>query len=308
MPNNTGIVLLAGLGALLFLGRGTAGKADEDNRLQTIMRGVIPSTGGPSPKPAPAFDIQSYIDGLFGGEAGPLSGELASVPKQPPISFFQPRPVIVTGSGVPGVTVTQPGIITPTTKVQIGGTGGETVTASSLEIIRSEQIAQQQRDYAANVQSRNLAATLAANQIEEARQKKFADDLIKMNIAKQKAALTGSRATEEITVFSPKTFTPPIITLPARIGDFTYLGDDSYELLTENVTPGADIFVAAETPTVEIDDVDFSSISDDEFVMSAGPASPAPVGDYSYYGSEELESMDDVYATPAGYYGGGEDE
>lgn len=323
MPDNTGIFLLAGLGALLFLGRGTAGKAEEDNRLQTIMRGAIPSSGGPSTKPAPGFDIQSYIDGLFGdggllggtgtaGEADALAGELASVPKQPAITFFQPRPVVTTGSGVPAITTTAGELITPTTKVQIGGTGGETVTASSLAIIRSEQIAQQQLQYAANVQPRNLAATLAANQIEEARQKKFADDRVKKNIAAQLAArqasVTGSRAKQEVTVFSPKTFAPPIITLPAHIGDFTYLGDDAYELLTEDVSPGADIFVAAETPTVEIGDVDFSSISDDEFVMSAGTASPSPIGDFSYYGSEELDSMDDVYATPAGYYGGSEDE
>ena len=317
MPDNTGFMLLAGLGALLFLGRGTAGKAAEDNRLQTIMRGGVPSSGGPSPKPAPAFDIQSYIDGLFGddglfGGTAPVAGALASVPKQPPITFFQPLPVVTTGSGVPAITTTAGELITSTTKVQIGGTGGQTISEDSLAIIRSEQIKLQPLQYVANVQPRNLAATLAANQAAEAQMKKYADDLIKKNIAKQlaaqQAAVTDSRKKEEITVFSAKTFAPPIITLPARVGDFTYLGDDAYELLTENVSPGADIFVAAETPTVEIDDVDFSSISDDEFVMSAGSASPSPIGDFSYYGSEDLDSMDDVYSTPAGYYGGAEDE
>jgi len=70
MANNTGFLLMAGLGALLFLGRGgTTKTTDEDNRLLGGTR--------------PAFDIGSYIDSLF--------GEMATVPKQPPLKLLFPR-------------------------------------------------------------------------------------------------------------------------------------------------------------------------------------------------------------------------
>jgi len=67
--NTTGFMLMAGLGALLFLGRGGATKTtDEDERLA-----MGPGRGGPTPPAVPAFDLQSYIDGLFGLTPG-ISG------------------------------------------------------------------------------------------------------------------------------------------------------------------------------------------------------------------------------------------
>jgi hypothetical protein len=283
MPDNSGLLLL-GLGALLFLGRGGVAKqVDEDNRFITGSGG-----GGMPMPPAPAFDIQSYIDGLF--------GQTVEAPVQPPVSFFQPRSVVVTSSGVPGVSSVAPELITPTTKVAIGGDGGETITASALAVKRSEQIAQQEFEYAANVQPRNLAATVEANRIEEARQREFASRLIaERRIAQLRAnnaVIAQTRQAQERLVLPPVESRPPTIAVPERIGDFTYQGDE--ELLSMDTRAGADIIVSAATPSVEISDVDFSSISDDEFVISGGMDSPISVAD--------------IYATPAGWYGGSEDE
>ncbi|MEE8466215.1 MAG: hypothetical protein V3S68_07015 [Dehalococcoidia bacterium] len=188
MATNTGFLLMAGLGALLFLGRGGAAKTtDDDNRMLAGQ-----GRSGPTP---PAFNLQSYIDGLF--------GEMATVPVQQPMTFFYHRNEVVTSSGVPGTTKPPPDLITPTTKVQIGGAGGETITASALAVLRSEQIAKQEFDAAANVQRRTSApgdqyfwaASVEANRIEEERQKQFARDLIAKNRAAQ--ALARSRADQE---------------------------------------------------------------------------------------------------------------
>jgi len=165
MPNNTGFLLMAGLGALLFLGRGGQTKTtDEDSRMLTGQGGG----GGPTP---PAFNLQSYVDTLF--------GDLATVPVQPPVTFFYPKSVVVTSSGVPAVVHTAPEIITPTTKVEIGGDGGETIVASSLAIIQQEQLDKQSFQAAANVQTPKTEASAAFNRDEEARQMALADRLIK---------------------------------------------------------------------------------------------------------------------------------
>ena len=169
---------MAGLGALLFLGRGGATTpADEDNRL------LLAGGGG-------AFDLRSYVDSLF-----------ATVPKQPPLKLFFPPKVVVTSSGVPGITGGAPGIITGTTKVQIGGDGGETITASALAVLRSEQLAKQRFMAAANVQPSTWPASVEANRIEEERQRKFAQDLIAKNIADQlkrnQAAVARTRLQQE---------------------------------------------------------------------------------------------------------------
>ena len=141
MPNNTGLLLL-GLGALLFLGRGGTGKqVDKDNRIITGSGG-----GGMPMAPLPAFDIAGYVDALF--------SQTATVPGQPPMQFFFPPSRVVTSSGVPAVINPPPDIITPTTKVAIGGDGGETITASSLAITRREQIEKQQFAHAANADRR----------------------------------------------------------------------------------------------------------------------------------------------------------
>jgi len=172
LANNTGFLLMAGLGALLFLGRGGTTKTpDDDPLLVTGQRG-----GGPMP---PAFDLQSYVDSLF--------GEMATVPVEPAMQFFTPRSVVVTSSGVPSVSTVAPEIITPTTKVQIGGDGGETITASALAVRRSEQIAQQEFEAAANVFAPPPGETAERNRIEEERQMKYARDLIAKNIAAQLA-------------------------------------------------------------------------------------------------------------------------
>jgi len=197
MATNAGFLLMAGLGALLFLGRGGAAKTtDEDNRLAMGQ-----GRGGPMPPAAPAFDLQSYIDGLF--------GEMATVPVQQPMTFFYPQDRVVTSSGVPGTSSVAPELITPTTKVQIGGAGGETITASALAVLRSEQIAKQEFEAAANVQQRTSApgsqyfwaATVEANRIEEERQRQFARDLIAKNIAAQlarnQAVVARTRADQE---------------------------------------------------------------------------------------------------------------
>jgi hypothetical protein len=183
MANNTGFLLMAGLGALLFLGRGGATKmADEDSRLLPGQGGggatrpadedsrLLPGQGGGG-RTLPAFDLQSYVDLLF--------GETATVPVQPPVTFFYPKPVVVTSSGVPAVAHTAPEIITATTKVQIGGDGGETIVASSLAIIRQEQLDKQLFQAAANVQTPKTEATEAFYRDEDARQKAFAERLIK---------------------------------------------------------------------------------------------------------------------------------
>jgi len=159
MANNTGFLLMAGLGALMFLGRGGVTKtADDDNRLS--------SGGGPPP-----FNLQSYVDSLF--------GDMATVPVQPPVTFFYQKPVVVTSSGVPAVVDTAPEIITPTTKVQIGGDGGQTIVASSLAIIRQEQLDKQRFQAAANVQTPKTEATAAFNRDQEAEQMAIADRLVK---------------------------------------------------------------------------------------------------------------------------------
>jgi len=164
MANNTGFLLMAGLGALLFLGRGAGTKTvDEDSRLLAGQGG-----GGPMP---PAFNLQSYVDSLF--------GDMATVPVQPPVTFLYPQPVVVTSSGVPAVVHTAPEIITPTTKVQIGGDGGQTIVASSLAIIQQEQFDKQRFQAAANVQTPKTEATRAFNRDEEARQMALADRLVK---------------------------------------------------------------------------------------------------------------------------------
>jgi len=161
MANNTGFLLMAGLGALMFLGRaGTTKTADEDSRMAS-------GGGGPTP----AFNLQSYVDSLF--------GDMATVPIQPPVTFFYPAPVVVTSSGVPAVVKTAPEIITPTTKVQIGGAGGETIVASSLAIIRQEQLDKQLFQAEANVQTPKTEATAAFNRDEEARQMALATRLVK---------------------------------------------------------------------------------------------------------------------------------
>lgn len=283
MPNNTGFLLLAGLGALLFLGRGGVPKAiDEDNR----FLGDLPG-GGPMPPALPAFDIQSYVDGLF--------RDTATVPAQPPMQFFYPAPVVVSSSGVPGVTVTAPEIVTDTTQVQIGGDGGETITESSLAVILTEQIKKQRFAAATNSSVRTApvgetyfyAASLEENRIEEARQKQFAEDLI----AKNRAAQAKTREQQEAA-------SRKVADIPPTINfDFN---DDDWSI-NPFTTPGQPIEVAGE-PDI---DVDFTPEYTETFVISGGMDSPMV-----FAGEEEdTFSLSGVQDYGYGvYYGGGEDE
>jgi len=252
MPNNTGFLLLAGLGALLFLGRGGAAKKpDEDNRLVSGLGG-----GGPMAPALPAFDIAGYVDSLF--------SQTASVPVQPPMQFFFPASQVVTSSGVPAVVNTAPELITPTTKVQIGGEGGRTIVDSSLAIIRTEQIAKQEFAHATNSDRRTSPEgsqffyldTVEANRIEEARQKKFAADLI----AKNRAAQARTRAQQEAA-------SPRVAAIPPTINfDF----DDDDWSMNPFSSPGQPISVPGE-PDI---DVDFTPEYSETFEISGGMDSP----------------------------------
>jgi len=285
MANNTGFLLMAGLGALMFLGRGGAPqRTDEDKRLLAGQgRGGPMPMAGPMPtaKPmAPAFNLQSYVDSLF--------GDMATVPVQPPVTFFYPKPELVTGSGVPAVVHTAPEIITPTTKVQIGGDGGRTIVASSLAIIQQEQLDKQRFQAAANVQTPKTEATAAFNRDEEARQRAFADKLIKAARdaqANRNAAVVAKTREEQENI--ARGLNPD--------GSAKTLG------------PGMSVIVAGQ-PIVVAGvggdlDVDFTPEYSETFVMSAGmdsPGSPSAF-DIPMLGQSEYDDPGPEYYAPSVY-------
>lgn len=253
---NEGMLMLVGLGALVLLG----GRKGKPTVQETISGSGSGSPGMFPPEGSAGFDIAGYVDALF--------SETATVPEQAPVTFFYPQPVIVTSSGVPAVVKTAPEIVTDTTKVQIGGDGGETIVESSLEIIRSEQIAKQQFAAAANVSVRTspvgaqyyYAATVEANRIEEARQKAFAAALI----AKNRAAQAANRAAQEAAVKVRNESIPPTINYNRETAE-----DD--EGLSFGSTAGMDITVSG---TTEFIDVDFTPEYTESFVISGGMDSP----------------------------------
>ena len=292
MANNAGFLLLAGLGALLFLGRGGTPKPDEDNRFVSGEEG-----GGGFPQ-LPAFDFQSYIDGLF--------SDTATAPVQPPVGLFFPSSTVVTSSGFPGVTRPAPAIITPTTQVAIGGDGGETITASALAVRRTEQIAQQKFAAAANVQRRNLAATLEANRIEEERMKRKAADLIMgyrlAAMRAQNSEAARSRVVQEQIASTSVIVAPPTIIAP-RVGDFSYQGDGEYQGIIVTAQAGTPIVYAGEEEdeTYAYPAPTYAG-EEDEFVISGGMDSPTV-----FAGEEEdipptMEPAQSFY----GQYGGEE--
>jgi len=244
-----GMLLMVGLGALALSG-GKIGKEPTK----------VASVGGDTmPRERPTgtgFDIAGYIQGLF-----------ATVPEQPPVTFFYPKSAVVTSSGVPAVVNTAPEIITPTTKVQIGGDGGQTIVASSLAIIRQEQVAKQAFAHAANADRRTAPegkqyfweATVEANRIEEARMKKFAADLI----AKNRAAQAKTRQQQEDAVKVSNESRPSTINIDASDPDWSF---------NTSATAGQPISVSG-PPDL---DVDFSSIPQysESFVISGGMDSP----------------------------------
>ena len=265
MANNTGFLLMAGLGALLFLGRpGITKTADEDTR-------VVPGGGGGGPMP-PAFNLQSYVDSLF--------GDMATVPVQPPVTFFYPPPVVVTSSGVPAVVNTAPEIITPTTKVQIGGDGGETIVASSLAIIRQEQLDKQRFQAAANVQTPKTEATVAFNRDEEARQRAFADRLIKAARdaqAKRNAAVVARTREQQENI--ARGLNPDGSSKALPVG-------------MSVIVAGQPLIVAGDSDDI---DVDFTPEYSETFVISGGMDSPAFLGEEEDYQPTTVHQITAAY-------------
>lgn len=296
MPDNTGLLLL-GLGALLFLGRGGIAKiADKDERYMGDLKRL--DENGITMQRSPGFNIQSYIDGLF--------GETATVDAQPKIYSFFPAAGSSTSSGVTAVVPSNMQIITPTTKVAIGGDGGETITASSLEIIRSEQIARQEFAAAANADFRTApkdanyfyAATLEANRLEEARQKAFADNLIK----KYRADQAKTREEAEKAVEIKPVYRQPTINIEAR-EIFDETDDDDYTINYYS-EPGQSISISSDVLSVEVEAVDFSSEGvGDEFVISGGMSSPTV-----FHGEEDDTFSVGAVSRGGAYYGEEDDE
>jgi len=208
------------------------------------------------PEARAGFDIQSYIDTMF--------GDMATVPVQPPMQYFFNPSKVVTSSGVPARSETPPDLITPTTKVQIGGDGGETITASSLAIIRSEQIAKQEFAHAANADLRTApegtayfwSASEVANRIEEERQRKFAADLIAKNIAAQ----ARTRQQQEDAVKVTNEALPPTINYDAADEEGLSFGSTAGQPITVSGPPDLN--------------VDFTPEYSETFVISGGMDSP----------------------------------
>lgn len=289
--------MLVGLGALLLLGGGK-GKPKVQETITgsgSGFGGTIQATGSGfggtfQPTSSGAFDIQSYIATLF--------SETATVPVEPPVTFFYPKSVVVTSSGVPAVVNTAPEIITDTTKVQVGGEGGETIVESALVIKRREDIAKQQFAAAANSSLRTspvgaqyfYAATVEANRIEEARQKQFAADLIAERRAAQSAVVQRTRLQQENIAKglnpdgSRKTLPIGMSVIGVTNEPYqpTINFDEDEEEFTMNTSSlaGQDIV----TPGVdEFSDIDFTQdYSDDSFVIAGGMGSPTVYASAQY--------------------------
>lgn len=269
---NEGILMLVGLGALLLLG----GRKEKPTVQETIT-----GTGSGFPAP-PAFDIAGYIQTLFSGTA--------TAPKQPTPIFVYPASVVVTSSGVPTVEKGPPGVITSTTQVQIGGDGGETITASALAVKRQEQIKQQQFEAAANVQPKTWAATAEANRIEEARQRAFAKQLIdaarKEQSERNAAVVARTRLQQEniakglnpdgstrtlgpgmSVIGAPPGAGPPTINFDQDDGDWTYSFSEAGQSIVDPLGG------------VDTVDVDFTPEYSESFVISGGMDSPMAAED-----------------------------
>jgi len=245
-----GMLLMVGLGALAL----TSGKIGKT----PTKAGTIVGDTMPREQPSgTGFDIAGYIQTLF--------GQTATVPVEPPVTFFYPKSVVVTSSGVPAVVKTPPEIITDTTKVQIGGEGGRTIVQSSLAIIRDEQVAKQAFAHAANADRRTAPegtqyfweATIEANRIEEARQKQFAADLIAKNIAAQAT----TRQQQEDAVKVSNESRPSTINIDDADPDWSF---------NTSATAGQPIVVAGPLDL----NVDFTPEYTESFVISGGMDSP----------------------------------
>ena len=249
---NEVMLMLVGLGALLLLGGGK-GKPTVQEKI-TGSRSGLP--GMFPPEGSPAFDIAGYVDSLF--------AETATVPKQQPMQYFFNPTKVVTSSGVPTKSQTAPDLITPTTKVAIGGDGGETIVASSLAVIRTEQIKAQNFAAAANVQLPKTD-TRTRNRVEEMRQRVIAQQLVSAARAaqdiKRLKGLDRSREVQEAANKVRNEFYPPTINYDAA----------DEEGLSFGSTAGQSITVSADT---EFIDVDFTPEYSESFVISGGMDSP----------------------------------
>jgi len=250
---NEGMLMLVGLGALLLLG----GRKTTPTVQETITGSGAGIPGMFPPEGSPAFDIAGYVDSLF--------SETATVPDQQPMQYFFNPTQVVTSSGVPAKSETPPDLITPTTRVQIGGEGGETITASSLAVIRTEQIKKQNFAAAANVQLPKTD-TYTLNRVEELRQKLYAQQLIsarraKQDIARLKAENAPTREQQEAAVAVVIESRPPTINFDAADPDWTF---------NTSASAGQSIGVSG-SPEL---DVDFGPQYSESFVISAGMDSP----------------------------------
>ena len=267
--------MLVGLGALLLLG----GRKEKPAVQETITGSGSGIPGMFPPEAGSGFDIAGYINSVF--------GELATVPKQPPMSLVQPKTVVVTSSGVPARIKTAANIITPTTKVQIGGDGGETVTASALAVKRTEQIKKQEFLAAANVQPRTWAATVEANRIEEARQKAFADKLIADRVAAQlernKAVVARTREAQERLAKPLMEDRPPTINFNVDDDEWSFnpFATAGQEIVTDDLD--------------EVIDVDFTPEYSESFEISGGMDSPG------FASEDEQPSVETVHELTAAY-------
>jgi hypothetical protein len=284
MATNAGFLLMAGLGALMFLGRGAGTKTtDEDNRL---AMGQVP--GGPTPAP---FDLQSYIDGLF--------GDMATVPELPPLKMFYPRNVVVTSSGFPGITKPAPDLITRTTKAGIDSQGDQSIVESSLDILRLQQLTKQRFDAAANVGD-PATDTLTRNRVEEMRQMVEAQQLIAAAKSRQAAtkaiAALRSRNAQESAARAATSvddsYQPVIIS--DGLGLFS-----SDSTVSTTITAGQDIATYRDDPGPEYypQPVDFGPIYSESFVISGGMDSPG----FASEDEQPYQSVTTVHELSAAY-------
>jgi hypothetical protein len=219
------------------------------------------------PGAAPAFDLQSYVDSLF--------SETATVPEPPPLTFFYPPEVVVNSSGVPGVSKVAPELLTKSTKPGVGG-GGESITASALDILRLQQLAKQRFDAAANVGVPPTQDTRTANRIAEMRQKVDAQQLIaaarSRQVATREIAALRTRNAQEAAARAASSvgdsYLPVIISdgLGLRFSDST---------VSTTITAGQDILYMDDPgPEYYPQPVDFGPIYSESFVISGGMDSP----------------------------------
>lgn len=297
---NEGMLLMVGLGALVLFGA-RGGKT-------AVQRPEVSGASGAS-APRAAFDIAGYINTLF--------GETITVPEQQPLMPFYPRNVVVNSSGVPAVVRTAAELITATTQVQIGGDGGETITASALAVKRQEQLDKQLFQAAANVQPSTWADTEAINIAEEQRQKDFAASLIAARReaqAKANALVVARTRREQENLAMGLNFDGSPRTLPAGMfvtGNQPYqptINDDSS---ATNIIAGQDIVItatgggqpmfASEDEQPGVSGQPMFAGEDEQFVISGGMDSPA-------FASEDEQPRGPVDYGYGAYYGGAEDE